>query len=77
MKILERWAVTRKSGFLIVFLINAFRAFLAIMFVQVLYQLSQRNLQFKIGFWQIGLALLISLAVWFGIEFFYRRKVGK
>lgn len=77
MKILERWAVTRKSGFLIVFLINAFRAFLAIMFVQVLYQLSQRNLQFKIGFWQIGLALLISLAVWFGIELFYRRKVGK
>ena len=74
---MERWAVTRKAGFLMVFLINAFRAFIVIMFVQVLYQMALRDLQFTIGFWQIGLALLVSLIIWFTSEFFYQRKAGE
>lgn len=77
MKYLERWAATRKAGFLMIFLLNAFRAFIVIMFVQVLYQLSQRNLSFQIGWLQIGLALLISLIIWFVSEFFYQKKAGK
>jgi hypothetical protein len=77
MKYLERWAVTRQAGFLMIFLLNAFRAFVAVMFIQVLYQLSQRNFQFQVGLLQIGLALIISLAIWFGSEFLYNKKAGK
>lgn len=73
----DRWAVTRQAGFLMVFLLNAFRAFIVVIFVQTLYQMKVRNLEFQLNVYQIVIALAISLLIWFGNEFFYQHHLKK
>lgn len=71
---LERWAVKRKAGFFYNFAMISFRAFIALVFIQICVMMYNRNLDFKVQPVLIGIAVGFGLIYWFAHEFFYHRN---